>query len=55
MIWLNVLYIPAACTSKLQPYDIVLNKTVKDGAATAYNRLTLYVHIYQVFEGLYVS
>eukprot|EP00731_Ephydatia_muelleri_P036376 Em0244g1a len=32
MPWLIVLYIPAACTSKLQPCDIVLNKTVKDGA-----------------------
>lgn len=34
--WLLVLYIPAACTSKLQPCDLVLNKTIKAAAAEAF-------------------
>jgi hypothetical protein len=31
-----ILYIPAACTSKLQPCDLVHNRTVKHEAAEAF-------------------
>lgn len=34
--WLLILYIPAACTSKLQPCDLALNRTVKHEAAEAF-------------------
>jgi hypothetical protein len=37
--WLLILYIPAACTSKLQPCDLVLNRTVKHEAAEAFSEM----------------
>lgn len=34
--WLLILYVPANCTSKLQPCDLALNRTVKNAAAEAF-------------------